>query len=93
MSNPTTGKIKQSRLKPPTGVMGWTSTYAYTGKKAGTLLGTFGAAYLFLTNPGFRQKTGTYLKKQFGFEKEEQKEIDTINLEIARLKLAKLRAG
>jgi len=86
-ANATTGKIKQSRLKPPTGVMGWTATYAYTGKKAAGLLGTLGAGYLFLTNDVFRKSIGSNLKKQFGFEKEEeQKKIspaDEANIRIA----------
>ena len=86
-ANATTGKIKQSRLKPPTGVMGWTSTYVYTGKKAAGLLTTFGAAYLFLTHPDLIGKSGAYLQKKYGFAKEEeQKEInpaDEANIRIA----------
>ncbi len=90
-ANATTGKIKQSRLKPPTGVMGWTSTYAYTGKKAAGLLATFGAAYLFLTNEVFRTSVGSNLKKQFGWEKAEPSQDDLNKSALRAVKLENAR--
>ena len=85
-ANSKTGKLKQSKLKPPAGVMGWTSTYVYTGKKASGLLTTFGAAFLFLTHPDLIWKSGAYLQKKYGFANEEPKGIspaDEANIRIA----------
>lgn len=89
-ANTKTGKIKQSRLKPPTGFMGWLNTYVYTGKKAAGLLTTLGGTYLFLTHPDIISTTvGPHLQKKFGFEEKEPTEKDLLDFKNSK-KLAKI---
>ncbi len=91
-ANVKTGKIKQSRLKPAVGFMGWTNTYVYTGDKTGKLLGVFGGAWLFLSNPNlFSRTVGTHLQDKFGFAKKTKTSYQENKEELVQLKLEKAR--